>query len=607
MAKSSNSVRSGASLFISTYRTDDWSGQLQQKILDPATGEIARDQTLAWSATVPDSGRKVFTWANAMGKVFNYANLDSEDQNVFANAAAAYSGVSATQLVDYISGGPELDQFRHRANPLGDFVNSAPQFLKEGEDEAYLFLPLAEAAAKSSYPAYLAAKKSRSAMVYVGANDGMLHAFNGNTGVEEFAYIPKAVVGNLPALANKTYTHKFYVDGTPTLGDAYINNTWKTILLGTTGAGGRSVFALDVSNPTSFAASNVMWEVNALSDSDIGFTIGRAQLGRMPNGNWVAVFGNGYESASNKAMLVIVDLANGAISKIDTGIGNSAAPNGLATPRLVIGIDATIKSVYAGDLQGNLWKFNFTADSAAVAYSGMPLFNASRASIVQPITVQPEIIEHPNGGVMLLFGTGKIFEDGDANDMARQSLYGVWDNDGVPAVTASAVTTGQSALQAQTLSLVNSNFYTVTANPIDWTTKRGWYIDLSLANGERVTSNPQILYEQIIFTTIIPGGSSDPCVNDGRSTTLQLDAVSGTPLNYQTIDTNGDGRVDTLDTGVSGRQGALSFGGTILERGKRAIIYQPTAQAGAPQIDVTETDKIALPTVRLWRQILGKN
>lgn len=608
MAKSSNSVRSGASLFISSYRTDDWSGQLQQKILDPITGKIAADQTSAWVATVPAT-RKVFTWANSSGKIFSYANLDTEDQNIFSTAAATYVGVNAAQLADYIIGGSDLGQFRHRVNPLGDFVNSAPQFLKEGEDEAYLFLPMADAAAKSSYRSFLAEKKSRSSMVYLGGNDGMLHAFNGNSGVETFAFIPKAVVANLPALASKNYTHQFYVDGTPTLADAYVNNAWRTVLIGTTGAGGRSVFALDVSHPTLFGASNVMWEVNALTDSEIGYTIGKAQVGRAPNGDWVAVFGNGVESASNRAMLIIVNLANGLISKIDTGIGSAAAPNGLATPRLVIGPDATIKSAYAGDLQGNLWKFNFTGSGTTVAYSGTPLFKASYANTAQPITVQPEIMEHPNGGVMILFGTGKIFEDTDPANIARQSLYGIWDNVGIATVTASAITTGQLALQAQTLSLVNSNFYAVTANPVDWTKKRGWYIDLNLASGERTIANPQILYEQVIFTTIIPGSASDPCVIDGKSTTLQLDAVNGTPLTYKTIDTNGDGQIDLTDASVSGRQGGLSFGGTIIEKGKKAIIYQPTsvAQFGAPQINLTETNKMALPTVRLWRQIIGKN
>ena len=609
MAKSSNALRAGTSLFISTYRTDDWSGQLQQKILESSTGKIAADQSGAWSATVPISNRKVFTWANSSGKIFSYNNLDIENQSIFTNAASSYVGVSATQLANYIIGGSDLDQFRHKNNSLGDFVNSAPQYLKEGEDEAYLFLPRSEAVAKSSYPTFLTAKKSRTSMVYIGANDGMLHAFDGNTGVEEFAYIPKAVVADLPKLASKNYQHQFFVDGTPTLGDAFINGSWRTILLGTTGAGGRAVFALDVSNPTLFGASNVMWEVNASNDIDIGFTIGKPQIGRAPNGDWVAVFGNGYESASKKAMLIIVNLASGAISKIDTGIGSEAVPNGLATPRLVIGADATIKTVYAGDLLGNLWKFNFTELSNTVAYSGLPLFKALHANVSQAITVQPEIVEHPNGGVMVMFGTGKIFEDTDVEDIAKQSLYGVWDNAGVVDVIGSPIVAGQIALQAQMLSLVNSKFYAVTANSIDWTTKRGWYIDLNLANGERLTSDPQILYEQIIFTTIVPGGTNDPCINDGRSTTLQLDAITGTTLNYQTHDTNGDGKIDATDSRVVGKQGALSFGTTILEKGKKAIIYQTdaAAQFGGSQIEVTETEKIALPTIRLWRQILGKN
>lgn len=609
MAKSSNAIRSGTSLFVSTYRTDDWSGQLQQKILDPSTGRIAADQSFAWSATVPTSGRKVFTRTNSQGKIFNFSNLELEDQRIFTAAATTYVGVSATQLADYIVGGPDLDQFRHKNNSLGDFVNSAPLFLKEGEDEAYLFLPRSQATAKFSYPAFLNAKKSRTSMVYIGSNDGMLHAFNGDTGVEEFAYIPKTVVGNLPILASKDYHHRFYVDGTPTVGDAFINGSWRTVLLGATGAGGRSVFALDISNPTSFAASNVMWEVNALDDPEIGFTIGKPQIGRAPNGDWIAVFGNGYDSASKKAMLIIVNLASGAVSKIDTGSGSAATPNGLATPRFVIGPDATIKSVYAGDLLGNLWKFNFTEHGNTVAYSGLPLFKASHANLSQPISVQPEIIEHPNGGTMLMFGTGKIFEDGDAIDTASQSLYGIWDNDGVVDVIGSAIAGGQSALQAQALSVVNSKFYAVTANTIDWTNKRGWYIDLNLVSGERLISNPQILYEQIIFTTIIPGATNDPCVNDGQSTVLQLDAITGTSLNYQTIDTNGDGRVDITDSRVIGKQGALSFGVTILEKGKKAVIYTAdmSPQSGGSQIDATETEKIALPTIRLWRQIIGKN
>ena len=608
LAKSSHVVRSGVSLFVSTYRTTDWSGQLQQKMVEPLTGKILPDQTLAWSASVPISGRKIFTWADSRGKIFNYANLDIDDQVIFASAASTYQNITALQLADYIAGGSDLNRFRVRTSPFGDFVNSVPQYLKEGEDEAYRFLPPQESKAGASYGEFLGAKKMRQEMIYVGANDGMLHAFNATSGVEEFAYIPKAVVKNLPALAQKNYLHQFYVDGTPTVADAYVNDAWRTLLLGTTGAGGRSVFVLDITNPAAFNASNVMWEINSANDTDIGYTIGKAQLGRAPNGDWIAVFGNGYQSESNRAILFIVNLANGAISKIDTGIGGKYAPNGLATPRLLIGPDATILAAYAGDLHGNLWKFNFDSAGAGIAYSGVPIFKASVAQVQQPITVQPELMAHPNGGVMILFGTGKIFEDTDATDTAKQSLYGIRDNYDVPNTSASPIAAGRAALQTQRLSLSNASFYDLKAKPIDWALQRGWVIDLDVSTGERLTLDPQLLYEQVIFTTTTPYNSQDPCVRSGSSTTFQLDAINGTPLTYQTIDTNNDGVVDANDTFTVGRQGPLVFGSAILEKGKKAIIYQLSSagQSGSTDIDLVEINKIALPTIRLWRQILGR-
>jgi type IV pilus assembly protein PilY1 len=604
---SSNTVRSGSSLFTSTYSTADWSGQLQQKVLDSITGQVATDQSSSWSASLPSSGRKVITWANAQQKDFSYDNLEPADQAVFTSAATTYSNVVATDIVNYILGGPSLNKFRPRTSDhvFGDFVNSAPQYLKEGENEGYSFLPVG-VDGKTSYASYLASKKARAPMVYIGANDGMLHAFNGTSGVEVFAYIPKAVVSKLPALADPNYTHKFYVDGTPSIGDAYVNSSWKTILLGTTGAGGRSVFALDVSDPAS-TSSKVLWEINSDFESELGYTIGSAQIGRAPDGTWVAVLGNGYQSASNKAMLFIINLSTGAVSKIDTGVGSVGSPNGLATPRLLIGPDSTIKAAYAGDLQGNLWKFDFSAAGVAKAFSGAALFQAKYLTTAQPITVQPELIEHPSGGVMVVFGTGKIFETADASNTAMQSLYGIWDNSGVANVTASAITSGQAGLQQQSLSLVNSSFYQVTFTPVDWGSKRGWYANLSLASGERITIDPQILYEQVVFTSIIPGSTSDPCIADGKSTTIQLDAVTGGPLSYRTIDSNGDNSVTASDVFVSGRQGGLTFGTTILQKGRQAIIYQPNSICtGADCVNVTPSPIIYVPTVRLWRQILGK-
>lgn len=611
---SSNTIRAGTSLFTSTYRSTDWSGDVSKVVLDPATGRVSSDQSAGWVSklTTAFGSRKVFTW-NSGAKDFTYANLTTAQKNTF-DTAATNLGSTGDKLFDYIRGGPDLGIFRPRPTnkPFGDFVNSAPEYLKEGEDEGYIYLPVSTPG-KSSYQSYLNDKKSRQEMVYIGGNDGMFHAFNGTTGDEAWAYVPNGVINNLPLLADKSYAHRYFVDGTPVTADFY-SSGWKTAVIGTTGAGGRSVFAIDVTNPLAVSKDQVLWEVNSTNDTDIGYTIGRAQVGRLPNGNWVAIFGNGYNSTSGKAVLFVVNMANGSITKVDTNVGGG---NGLGTPRLAIGADATIKQVYAGDLKGNLWKFDFSASgNLQVAYSGQPLFKAVRSSVAQPITVQPEIVAHPNGGAMVIFGTGKIFEDTDAANMNVQSMYGVWDNYGVNGVTASAITSGRSALVQQTLTLNGTEFYQVSNNTIAWASQRGWFIDLDLAGsaGERVTIDPLIFYDQAVFTTLIPGTTTDPCTSDGKSTFLQLNYLTGGPLGYQTIDRNKDGVVNNSDMigggslFVSGKQGALTFGTTILEKGKKGYVYHPCANALVCQNpEPEETPKINLPTVRLWRQIFGRD
>lgn len=605
---SSNSVRSGASVFTSTYKSADWSGQLQQKNLD-INGNIVSN---GWTAALPTGTRNVFTYVDAVqkGKAFTYSNLATADKAYFDTAANSYTGITGENIVNYIVGGSDLGKLRPRTSPFGDFVNSAPQYLQSGDDEGYAFLP-ANTPGKSDYNAYITSTKvHRQSMVYIGGNDGMLHAFNGSTGVEEFAYVPKSVMSNLPSLASPTYTHKFFVDGIPNMGDFY-DGGWKTVLVGATGAGARAIFALDITSPTSFDASKVMWEVNSTNDSDIGYTIGTPQIGRAPNGDWVAVFGNGYQSDAKHAVLFIVKLSDGSITKVDTGIGSASVPNGLATPRLLLGSDATIKAAYAGDLQGNLWKFDFAATGVTKAFSGSPLFQAKKGSIVQPITVQPDLVPHLNGGYMIVFGTGKVFEDFDATNTDVQSMYGIWDNTGAPNITATAITGSQSSLQQQTLTAQSGSFYSVSNNPVDWTTKRGWYIDLNLSTGERVTIDPQIFFDQVVFTTIIPSSSTDPCSADGKSTTFVLRTLTGGPLPYNVFDTNGNGVINVSDASYSGKQSDLTFGTTIIRTKDGAVIIQPKASGGSsdPAGGSTKSDiaTTPTPTLRLWRQILGKD
>lgn len=609
---SSNTVRNGSALYTSSYRTTDWSGQVVQRPLD-ADGNIT---TGGWTASLPSFAArkdKVFTYVDGTtkGAKFDIATLAPGDKTYFTTEAATYSppgAVTAANIVDYIKGGPDLGFLRPRTQPFGDFVNSAPQYLKEGGDGGYSFLPASAPEHASAYTSFLTSKASRASMVYIGGNDGMLHALDGSTGVEKFAYVPKAVMSNLPLLSRKTYGHRFYVDGTPVTGD-YWDSGWKTALVGTTGAGGRSVFALDVSAPASFGASNVLWEVTSADDSDLGYTIGAAEIGRMPNGDWVAVVGNGYQSTNNHAVLFIIRLKDGHITKIDTGSGSAVTPNGLSSPRLFLNIDSTIKAIYAGDLLGNMWKFNVTPGGTSVAFTGAPLFQAVRATKTQPITVQPDLVPHPRGGIMVLFGTGKVFESEDPLNTDIQSIYGVWDNYNVDSVTNTAITGSQSALQKQTLS-VSGNYYNVDNQPVDYTAKRGWYMDLDIASsvGERITINPQVFFDEVVFTSVIPASALDTCSSDGRSTTFILRSLTGGTFPYPTFDTNGDGKVDSSDTLIAGLQGGLTFGTTIIKKGNRAIIYQPpsaggTDPGGAPPNKANIVPS-ANPTKRIWKQLL---
>ncbi|MFA9275719.1 MAG: pilus assembly protein [Candidatus Aquirickettsiella gammari] len=626
VATSKNTLDIGLKLYTSTYQTADWSGRLEQKSVDEITGNIKSPNDWDTDTKIPAfESRKIVT-ANLTGtggNDFSFSNLRSSDQVIFNTAAAAYAPaftVLGSDILDYITGNKALESkpFRARKVLLGDLVNSDPQYVKEGKDGGYIFLP-SDIPGKGSYNQFLTSKKSRAATVYVGSNDGMLHAFDATDsstgGNERFAYIPNAVIPNLPELAKPNYVHRFYVDGTPNIADAAIGTgttPWRSILVGTTGAGGRAVFAMDVTDPTNFDKTKVMWEYSAATrgtDNDLGYTIGVAQIGVMRDGRWVAIFGNGYESPNQKAVLYIVDLKTGQnVIKLDTGVGSGSAPNGLSTPKLLLNADSTIKAVYAGDRQGNMWKFDFvTTGSApsftttpAVALSGSPLFSAVDSGRKQPITTQPQLYPHPDGGYMVVFGTGKIFEDTDAASTDKETLYGIWDK-----TTPTQVT--QSQLTEQTLS-TSGSFYVVSKNIVDWATKRGWYMTLKIKNGERIVNDPIIFEDQVIFTTLVPGNSADPCVIDALSTTLQISPVNGGALGYKSIDSNGDGVVNSSDTMVSGRQTSATFGTTIVRLGNRKVkIFQADARTGTvPQSGENRTLSDGIPTVRLWRQLIGR-
>jgi type IV pilus assembly protein PilY1 len=578
IATNSTRLDTGTLIYQAKFDSTDWSGHLLAFAIDPdgsihdADGDgIIDDDDAVWDAAggIPSaSTRDIFSYnptaTGTKGISFTWASLN----------AAQKAALGSEDLVNYLRGDQSKEKnsgpFRKRKNLLGDIVNSDPWFAG-AENFGYSILT---EGSSGVYEAFLATKKNRKRMLYVGANDGMLHAFNAGTydsdaglfnlgnGEEVFAYVPNAVINsNLAALASDPYTHKYLVDGSPRVGDAYINGAWRSVLVGTTGAGGRGVFALDVTAPDSFDPTSVLWEFTSANDTDLGYTLPQASIGRMANGDWAAVVANGYNSTGGEAVLFILNLANGEIIKeIHTG---AAGNNGLSTPIIVdSNNDRIVDYIYAGDLLGNLWKFDVTSNNInnwGVAYKSgstpQPLFVACSSSATpctganrQPITAKPQVGRpggDQDGGLMVYFGTGKYFEDGDnlvGSNPQVQTFYGLWDrntgNKNKDVIAGSLRSGDGSILQEQTIDYeVTLGFFDLrvsSQNAVDYDEKSGWFMDLKkppqpgTAEGERVVSAPLLRGGRVIFTTLIP--SANPCDYGGTGWLMEMDALTGARL-----------------------------------------------------------------------------
>jgi len=368
---------------------------------------------------------------------------------------------------------------------------------------------------------------------------------------------------------SQDYDHRYFLDGTPAVGDAYFNDQWQTVLVGTMGVGGRTVFALDVTDPENFSANDVLWE---FTDPDLGYGVSQPLITRMNNGDWVAIFGNGYNSDNHRAVLYIVRLRDGnLLAKIDTGEGNAANPNGMAAPIATDWPDMNLETayVYAGDLQGNLWRFDLTSTNTNQwdhHNNRDILFTARDANNNrQPITVRPSLAADPdnNDFVVVLFGTGSYFRSQDSilDDPQTQTLYGIHDRP-----TTNWSVNGRNQLLEQTIDwqgevTVNGNDWTVretSDKPIDLNNYRGWYMDLiyqGVNYGERVIAEATFpssggTPDRVRFTTLVP--DNDPCGSGREGFLMDLVIISGARYNESVFDLSSDGVIDENDE-VGGR------------------------------------------------------
>jgi type IV pilus assembly protein PilY1 len=488
----------GATLaYSASYTSSDWSGDIQayelredgsyfdqpsvwsasQRMPTPATRDIFTAEMSGGVATgVPFTavGMSAATKTRIQGTLDPLVFLNGELISYLRGDKSNERGATGCSLTD-----PTDCPYRARGSKIGDILNSTPAVIGVTSFGYGSILRELDPTAADAYTDFVESKKlrfgedSQNPVLFVGSNDGMMHAFDGSEGTsggrELFAYVPNAVQANLQELARPGYVHRFFVDGSPTISDAWLGE-WKTVLLGSTGAGARAVYALDVTDPSSFAAGDVMWEFNDSVDARMGQFVGRPYLGITENGTWIAAFGNGLNgrtpiasatNVDNHAVLFIRDLDTGAeIATIDTNWGcsstlpaananacggadsatnNRFGPNGLSTAVLVDNDgNGAGDTIYAGDYLGNLWRFEQDKVSGAwsLGNGGAPLFTARDPDGKrQTITSGAYTVANPFGGTNVIFGTGRYLNADDADETrlglgtraSMDTIYGIWD------------------------------------------------------------------------------------------------------------------------------------------------------------------------------------
>jgi type IV pilus assembly protein PilY1 len=420
----------------------------------------------------------------------------------------------------------------------------------------------------------------------------MLHAFREDTGAEVFAYVPDYLIGKLNQLTSADYEHTWYVDGPMDYGDVYYNNAWKSVLVGTLRSGGQAVYALDITDPLNFSASDVLWEFSDIDDVDMGYVVGRPQIRKMANGKWAVIFGSGYNSPEADGEASATGDAYVFVLFIEDGIdGWSAADyvkipvpgaDGLTSPAVAdVDGDSMADFLYLGDLNGNMWKIDVTSatpGSWSVAFSGNPLFTAtSPTGGLQPITSRPSVKTHPYGishGALILFGTGKYLEitDDVVDGRPTQSVYAIWDRDAYFHRTPDTGDTdprnnyGEYGFARSSLTTPDIEVDAASGNRIidpntfaapEWydtdgnVNNRGWVADLPIT-GERIIQRTVIRDDLVYFVTMIP--EPDVCTPGSTGWLMVLDAQTGGSPLFPVFDINNDLIVDSDDMLTVGDQ-----------------------------------------------------
>ena len=540
------------SAFVANYRTVKWDGDVQARTIDLVTGAISdipnwsAQVQLDASVTATGDTRTIFTYLGGSKVNFLPGSFSAAQKLAWFTPAASpaltqMSGWTPAQslaatpdtVINYLRGQYGFEErsanlfqlYRFREHVLGDIIDGKPVYVKNPPFNY----------SENNYQNFKTGL-SRQGVVYVAANDGMLHAFNSTTGSEMWAYVPSFVLPNLKALADDDYpnAHQFYVDGSPVVSDVWTGSAWKTILVGGLNGGGKGYYALDITNPL---APNVIWE---FSDTNLGYSYGNPVIGKLADasGTWVVAFTSGYNntpvpgntSADGVGRLYVLNAYTGTLRfTLSTGVGNSATPSGLGKISAWVndGLnDNTIQRIYGGDMLGNLWRFDINDIIPPSGKEATQLALLRVGTYQQPITTIPEL-GVVNSKPMIYVGTGRYLGGSDVNDQNQQSLYAIVDQLNATGI-GDARTETSCPLVQQSLTVLDANTRSTSTLPVDLASNCGWFLDFNPANsspGERVNVDPKLQLGVLAVATNIPEKSV--CTVGGSSFLYFFDYTTG--------------------------------------------------------------------------------
>ena len=566
---------SGNASYGAQYDAANWSGEVQANTVTFSATTGDPNLTLQWTFTSKlaaqlagtgwNTGRRMVTWNTATNTGVAFRDTSIAAAQKAALDTVYRSGDDSADYLNYLRGDTTHEEnssasgsshmYRTRALMVGDIVGSKVRPV--GPPQA----PYATAA-NPGYSTFKTTWASRKTMLYVGTNAGVLHAIDGSltgstAGREEFAYVPGSLfvgptgtptVNGLASRGDPNFAHKNLVDGPPAVFDIDFGRTaggtgtdWRSVLVGSMGKGGKSYFAIDVTDPSTMTsetavAGKVLWE---FSHTDLGYTYGEPTAVKTRKWGWVLIFGSGHNNTDGKGYFFIVNPRTGALlEKVGTGLGSTSAPAGMAHVQSYVldRTDGTADAIYAGDLLGNLWRLDVTATSGAYPTPTKlaELTNASNAAV--PVTSRPLIVVHPRlNRRYVVVGTGKLLDSTDISSTQSQAFVAIMDGNGNTFNSSAALPAGMT-FPIQRGNLVQHTDLTlpVTVPPA---TKIGWWLDLGTAavgTGWRVITDASSFYGIVTFVSMLP--NADACNPSGISRVYSIDVGTG---ESQLIDTAG--------------------------------------------------------------------